>query len=353
MKKITSIKTQNLITSVICFFLLLGATSVNSQAKKIDMADRFQINKDGSYVTFETSYFGFPIIRGSLKAYQATIFYDPEDIKNTSATIRFGAESISTSHDKRDEQLKSASFLNTSNFPGMWFQGNTVSNITADGFDLTGLMYVKNISKEVTVHIETPRVMRKAMQLRDLMMMKGKLTLNRKDFDLGVSSNFNQMLGDDITIEFHFLCNNYTIDYLKATFIREVSPGHQHPVGIVYNDIKANGLKSGKQKLETLTKDPSYAKADWMGVLADLGWILMVDGLADEGLEFFNYALKKDPNHLKSLLRMGDAYVIGGHNDKALSHYKKERSLEARARFTHLPHMIKLLSGTFKMESLK
>ncbi|MDT7831771.1 YceI family protein [Flavobacteriaceae bacterium S356] len=351
MKTITFIdrKKRLFIWATLCLFIV---TVGHSQSKKIDMKDRFQINKDGSYVTFETSYFGFPLIRGAIKSYQATIFYDPEHIDKTSATIRFGAETVTTAHDKRDKQLHGTSFLDTGNFPGMWFQGTKVTT-TDKGFDLTGKMSIKNINKEVTVHIEKPTVMRKAMGLRDLMMMKGWLKLNRKDFSLGTNSPMGQKLGDEIKIEFHFLCSNYTIDYLKASYVKEVSPGHGHPVGIVYTEIKTNGLKSGKKKLESLVKDPSYAKANWMSVLANLGWILMVDGYADEGLEFYKMALKRNPKHLPSLLRMGDAYVIGGYYDKALNHFKREHTLPERARFTHIPHMIKLLSGSFELNNMK
>lgn len=328
----------------LCFFIV---TSASAQSKKIDMKDRFQINKDGSYVTFENSYFGFPLIRGSIKAYAANIFYDPTDIKKTSATIRFGSESISTAHDKRDTTLKSDAFLNSEEFPGMWFIGNDVT-ITKSGFDLKGTMNIKNINKEITIHVEKPTVMRKAMNLRDMMMMKGKVTISRKAFNIGTSAPQNQMLGDDINIEFHFLCANYTIDYLKSIF-----NGKGNPVGIVYNEVKTNGIKSGKKKLEALVKDKSYAKNNWMSTLANLGWILMVDGLADEGLEFFNMALKRDPNHFTSLIRMGDGYVIGGHYKKALAHYKKERALPKRAKYTHIPMMIKLLSGKFEMMNMK
>ena len=352
MEKIVSIKTNYKIMLSMRLLFLFMLSLTHAQSKKIDMKDRFQINKDGSYVTFETSYFGFPIIRGSLKAYQATIFYDPTDIQSTSATIRFGTTGISTAHDKRDVTLTSNSFLDATNFPGMWFQSTKVTP-TKDGFNLIGTLNIKNIKKQVTVKVKTPTVMRKAMNLNDLMMMKGSLSINRKEFNLGTSSPHNKMLGDNIDIQFHFLCSNYTIDYLKATFVREVAPGLQHPVGIVYNEVKNKGLKKGKKKLTALTKDSRYAKTNWMSSLANLGWILMVDGKADEGLEFFNMALKRDPKHFLSLIRMGDAYVIGGHYKKALNHYRKERSLPERAKYTHLPHLIKLLNGKFDLTNMK
>jgi len=352
MKNSTSVKIKSVRIALLSIFTFFMFTSLHAQEKKIDMGDRFQINKDGSYVTFETNYYGFPIIRGSIKAYQATIFYNPGEVERTSATIRFGSSSISTAHDKRDKELASTSFLDSDNFPGIWFQGMKTT-LTSGGFDITGTLSIKDINKQVTVHIEKPTIVRKGMGGRDLMMMKGELVVNRKDFKLGMGSSHEQMLGDEITIQFHFLCSNYTLDYLKSTYITEIAPNKEHPVGILYKDIKQNGLKSGKMKMETLVKDEFYSQGNWPSILSDLAWILMVDNMADEALEFYDMALQMKPGHLPSLLRMGDAYVIGGHHDKALKHYKAEYDLQERARFTHLPHLIRMLSGSFNLTGMK
>ena len=70
-------------------------------------------------------------------------------------------------------------------------------------------------------------------------------------------------------------------------------------------------------------------------------------------LAFYEMALDEDHNHMVSLLRLGDAYTIAGQFEDALAHYQKEWSLPARARFTHIPQMIKLLSGKFELEDMK
>ena len=336
-------------STILAIFII---TSLFAQ-QDINMGNRFQINKDGSYINFTTTMGGFPVIKGALKAYQATIFYDPEDVMRTSATIRFGSEGFTTAHDKRDAVLQGEDFLNTAKFPGIWFQGTEVK-LTDKGFDLSGIMHIKNINKPLTIHIEKPTVMRKAMNNMDMMIVKGSLQLNRKDFDLGTTGDWasNPMLGDEITIEFSFLGTSYTIDYLKASFVRQ-DKGRDNPVGLVYNDVKANGVESGLKLVETLGKDKKYKSDNWLGNLANIGWILMVDGYGKESLPFYDMALKANPKHLVSLLRLGDAYVIAGQYEDALAHYKKERALPARARFTHIPHMIKLLSKEFEFKNMK
>lgn len=332
--------------------LALATLPLHAQ-QKIEMGNRFQINKDGSYVSFKTTMGGFPVIRGSLKAYQATIFYDPDDLMSTSATIRFGSAGFTTSHDRRDEELQGKNFLNTASFPGIWFQGNEVK-VTENGLDLTGVLNIKNISKPVTVSIEKPTIMRKAMAKQDLMMVKGNLKINRRDFELGTTGPWgsNPMFGEEIEIEFSFMATSYTIDYLKATFVNE-SNGISNPVGLVYNDVKENGVNSGMKLVKKLMKDKKYEADNWQSNLANIGWILMVDGYGKESLPFYELALKQNPKHLPSLLRLGDAYTIAGQYEDALQHFREEQSLPERARFTHIPHMIMMLGGDFEMKNLK
>jgi len=338
--------------SLMTLLFLLVSLQLFAQAE-INMNKRYQINKDGSYIQFKTTLAGFPVIRGAVKAYQATIFYDPADVMQTSATIRIGAESFSTAHDKRDAVLLGKEFLSANEFPAIWFQGTEVE-ITETGLDLSGTINIKSISKPASIHLEKPTLMPGAMNKQDLLLAKGNFKLNRKDFELGTSGQWasNPMLGEEIEIEFSFMCFSYTIEYLQANFIRHLE-GREHAVGQVYKEVKKNGVDSGMKLLETLVKDEGYKSDNWLSNLANIGWILMVDGYGKESLPFYELALKKKPDHFTSLLRLGDAYVIAGQFKEALAHFKAERALPARARFTHIPHMIKLLSGEFELKDMK
>ncbi|MDW3190750.1 MAG: YceI family protein [Cytophagales bacterium] len=320
---------------------------------EINMNNRFQINKDGSYVTFGTTLANFPVIKGSLKAYQATLFYDPEKPEQTSATIRFGAEGLSTAHEKRDEQLHGPDFLDASSFPGIWFQGFE-TEVTEQGLNLKGDLYIKGVVQPVTVRLKQPTLMRKAMNNLDLLMVNGALAINRKDFDLGTSGRYaaDPMLGEEVNIEFNFMCFSYTIDYLKALYLNE-KEGVPNPVGLVYEEVKQNGQENGLKLARELSKDKRYKADNWATNLANIGWILMVDGYGKESLPFYDMALQMDKGHLPSLLRLGDAFTIAGAYDDALAHFEEEWALPARSRFTHIPHMIRAIDGSFSMSDLK
>ncbi|MEP5610702.1 MAG: YceI family protein [Cyclobacteriaceae bacterium] len=334
-----------------------GASNLDSLKVKlpveINMGNRYQIDKDGSYIIFETTIGGFPAIRGSVKSYQATMFYDPENIKNTSATLRIASEGFTSAHDKRDVELQGGNFLNTARFPAIWFQGSKVK-ITENGFDLTGNLNIKDIIRSVTIQVKKPSVMRSAKNNLDMMMVKGSFTLNRNDFGLGIEGDWaaDPMFGEDIKIDFNFMGVSYTIDYLKANFVHKAE-GKEHAIGLVYNELKTNGLESSLKLMQTLRKSDRYKSEDWLKHLADIGWILLVDELGKESLTFFEIALEEDPNHLTSLLRMGDAYVVAGDYERALAHYREEWKLPARSTFTHLPHMLNAISGAFELKNMQ
>ncbi len=347
-------KNYNLLRSTAFTFALIVCLSIQVLGQsEINMNNRFQINKDGSYVTFGTTMANFPVIKGSLKAYQATIFYDPDNPTQTSATIRFGADGMSTAHDKRDEQLHGPDFLDVANYPGIWFQGFE-AEVSDTGLNLKGDLYIKDIVKPVTINLRKPTLMRKAMNNLDLLMVNGQLMIDRKNFDLGTSGRYaaDPMLGSEVTIEFNFMCFSYTIDYLKALYVNE-KEGVANPVGLVYEEVKANGADKGLSLVKKLSKDKNYKGDNWASNLANIGWILMVDGYGKESLPFYEMALSMDKGHLPSLLRLGDAYTIAGAYDDALEHFEEEWSLPARARFTHIPHMIRALDGTFVLNQMK
>ena len=339
----------------VCALLsLYFSHGLQAQKELIDMGDRFQINKDASYVNFETTFAGFPAIRGAFSGYMANIFYDPDYPERTSATIRFASNSLSSAHPKRDEELLGAHFLDAENHPGIWFQ-STQAKAKGDGLELTGDLYIKGITKEVKLQLEQPKVMRKGMGGRDLMMAKGGLSFNRKDFELGTKSSYPAigMLGDQIDIEFVIVSANYTLDYLKALFLGKTRDGKDNPVGLIYNQVLAKGQEAGEAELMSLASQSAYKGTNWLSVLANLGWILMVDGHGKEAVHFFDLALSKDPNHFTSLIRLGDALVIAGDYERALKHYQQEYALDARKRYTHIPEMIRKLSGQFELKSMK
>ncbi|MEM7298723.1 MAG: YceI family protein, partial [Bacteroidota bacterium] len=334
-------------------FLFLSVIGIGVHSQEIDLSNQYQINKDFSYLNFSTSIAGFPVIRGAVKSYQATMYYDPENVTNSSATIRITSESFSTAHDQRDEALQGEYFLESEKFPAIWFQGSDVT-VTETGLNISGNINIKEIVKPATVQIEKPTIMKKAMNNLDLMVVKGTLNLNRKDFELGTAGPFaaNPMFGEEITIEFTFIGFSYTIDYLKASYVGTIE-GRENPVGLVYNEVKENGVKKGLKLMEFLSKQKEYKQDNWLSHLANIGWILMVDGYGKESLPFYEKALSYNPKHLVSLLRLGDAYTIAGEYDKALEHFQNERSLPERARFTHIPQMIMALGGEFELKDMK
>ncbi len=319
----------------------------------INMGNRYQINKDNSFIKFKVGNTGQAAIEGSISAYQATMFYDANDIMSTSITLRIGSDGMTTSDSKSSSELQRENFLNTKLFPAIWFQGSEVSP-TDDGFDVSGFLNIKDITRPISVHVKLPTVMTDAQSKLDVMTAQGSLTISRKEFGLGTKGEWAALptFSDDIEIEFSLTGVSYTIGNLEAMFGTNAEEKNQ-AIGLVYNEVKKNGVESGLKLVESLSSEGKYKSNNWQTNLANIGWMLLVDDMGKESLPFFDRALKTNPEHLTSLLRLGDAYMVAGQYEDALAHYKKEWNLPKRARFTHLPHMIKVLGGAFELTNMR
>ena len=346
MKKLT------LSSFLVLAFLIVLPIAAEAQAQKVDMLTRYQITREGSYVGFKANYIFFPIIRGSIGNYQATIFYDPAKIENTSATIRFVTNTFSTNNETRDETLHSESFLDVEKYPEIWFQ-STSASASKDGIKLTGNLIIKDISKEATIEIKKPFQAPKQPGAMNQMVAEGKLVFNRMDYEIGkgeggpwnsIGPHGKSMLSNEMEIDFVFFCTGYNPGHLTARFAQKNKDGSENAVGSVYNDIVQNGLSSGKKligKMDKADKGPMF--------FADLGWILMLNGRAKDAIQAYELGLKVDSNHTANKLRLGDAYVLAGQFDKAIKQYEKE--MPNYPKQTHMPEMLKLLRGDLMTKS--
>ncbi len=316
------------------------------------MGKRYQIIKDNSFVQFRLDNLGEGVIRGGVAAYQGTFFYDPNNVASTSATVRFDTEAFTTLHVKRDEVLQSAQFLNSAEFPHIWFQ-STKAVPKGDGFDLVGNLIIKDIVKEVTVTCKTPQMMPKSgPEKYDRVFVRGEMTFNRMDFDLGKEGPWNtpmgngKLMGDDVSIEFHFHLYSWTIDHLKDRFAK-TKEGNPHPAGLVYQAAVEKGTKGGMKKYNELRKADKNSVGP--STLGDAAWMLMNDGHPGVAVDLFENGLKEDPRHMANVMRIGDAYVGAGKHEEAIKHFTMLSSQFPKN--THWPELLKLLDGKLMTKS--
>ena len=105
-----------------------------------------------SEVTFKVKHLMISNVKGEFKEVTASI--DGEDFTTSKIKASINAASIFTNNDDRDNHLKSADFFDSENFAALTFEGISLKKVADDEYKLTGLLTIKEVTKEVTFDVE-------------------------------------------------------------------------------------------------------------------------------------------------------------------------------------------------------
>ena len=162
----------------------------------------WQLDPYHTQVEFAAKHLGMMTVRGHFTEVQATGTIDPEHPENSSVTVTIQAPSIRTNNASRDDDLRSANFLDTDQFPTITFISTKIERTGPDTFTMTGDLTIKG-----QTHPATLKVLRYG-ELRDPGMMGHRIAysaeteIDRRDFGL----TFNMLLdgrwavGDKVAI---------------------------------------------------------------------------------------------------------------------------------------------------------
>jgi polyisoprenoid-binding protein YceI len=178
--------------------LALGSTPGNAQAQK---ATAWKIDKPHSFVNFTIGHM-FSEVMGRFKDFEGEIYFDPNNLKGSSATLKVAVSSIETDTKQRNEHLKTADFFDAAKYPYITFKSEKIIKKSDKLFIVHGKLTIK----DVTRHVELP--MRITGQAESA-MVKGVMvlgidietTINRSDYGVGVGQwALTTIVGDEVTL---------------------------------------------------------------------------------------------------------------------------------------------------------
>ena len=105
-----------------------------------------------SEITFKVKHMMISNVRGEFKSFTTSI--DGEDFEKSTISATIDAESVFTNANDRDNHLKSADFFDVENYKQLTFAGTSLKKVDDDEYKLTGVLTIKNVSKEVTFDVE-------------------------------------------------------------------------------------------------------------------------------------------------------------------------------------------------------
>jgi len=176
-------------TSIMKALLLLAITTLTS----------FSVYaQNDSYIRFEIRNAGVNV-EGMFTEYETDIDIDPKDLSNATFKGTISVESIDTGIRKRDKDLKKKSYFDIDNYPEISFELTSIkAKSEGGGYDVKGNITIKDVTKSVSFDAIKVRV-------SDELYIKGELTLNRRDFNVGGSSI---MLSDELKASFRLPTKN-------------------------------------------------------------------------------------------------------------------------------------------------
>ena len=168
-------------------------------------ADDYAIDKIHSTIGFSVKHMMVSKTNGVFKDYDGTIKFDPNDLAGSKIEITVQAGSIDTRMDKRDEHLKGPEFLDATKFPTMTFVTKSIAK-EGDGYNLTGDLTIKGVTKEVTIPAEISGPVNSPMG-GTVIGIDAHFKVNRQDYGVSfnkVIDNGGLMVSDDVNVEVSF-----------------------------------------------------------------------------------------------------------------------------------------------------
>ena len=122
--------------------------SIASTASTQIPAGTWVVDPAHSSVEFQVRNMGIVTIKGFFEEFEGSFESDGETVSVSGAAK---AASVNTRQEQRDEHLRSEDFFDVANHPEIQFRSTRVER-SGDGFDVTGPLTIRGITRDVTFH---------------------------------------------------------------------------------------------------------------------------------------------------------------------------------------------------------
>lgn len=132
-----------------------------------------------SSVEFQVRNMGIVTVKGFFEEFEGSFESDGETVSVAGAAK---TASVDTRQAQRDEHLRSADFFDVEKYPEITFRSTRVER-SSDGFDITGELTIKGITREVTFHATVQGTSPDPWG-NERVGIEASTDIDRRDFDL-------------------------------------------------------------------------------------------------------------------------------------------------------------------------
>jgi len=165
-------------------------------------AATYVVDDEHFSMTFEVQHIGYAPVMGMFRDVEGTFKYDEQNNTLTSGSLTFDSGSVFTNHEKRDDHLRNADFLNSSKHPDITF---TVTDFETTGENsgiVTGDLTLLGQTRPVDVEITLNKSAKYPIGHEDYTLgMTAETSIKRSEWGMtyGVS---NDLVGDEVKLRF-------------------------------------------------------------------------------------------------------------------------------------------------------
>jgi polyisoprenoid-binding protein YceI len=158
----------------------------------------WSIDPAHSSADFVVRHLGVSNVHGMMSGIAGTLVLDEKDITKSSVTAAMDANTISTSEDARDKDLKSPNFFDVIQFPTLTFKSTSIQRVNGK-LEMLGNLTLHGVTKPITLEFEGPAPAQKGMGGKIVSGFSATGILHRSDFNFGAKYP-SPMIGDDVKL---------------------------------------------------------------------------------------------------------------------------------------------------------
>ncbi len=164
--------------------LLAAFISFSLQAQEID--------KQASKVEFELTNMLINTVKGTFKGMQGDISFNNDDPTSASFYATVDVATFKTGIKKRDEDMMKEKYFFEEKYPYISFRSEQVIKADAGGYVAIGKLTIKDVTRSVNIPF--------TVTTKDqFTVLTGKITINRKDYNIGNNTG-NMKMGEDVDV---------------------------------------------------------------------------------------------------------------------------------------------------------
>ena len=148
------------------------------------------IDAENSSVSFTIKNFGINTVKGSISDLKGEVQFQANAPENASIDVSVAVASLETGIKKRDEHLMKDDFFAAETYPRIRFVSSSIQR-KGNQYIAEGELSIRGVSKEVSIAFTT--------EDGEKLILRGKLTINRKDFKVGESTS-SFTVGEEVKI---------------------------------------------------------------------------------------------------------------------------------------------------------